>query len=97
MPFSVKEIPVAVELPLPVTEAKVEVLAIVTVPEPFPVVVISVPAAIVAVAPWLIVELDPLVAASVNKDPPETTQVEQEIVRVPVDWEVEIAPDPTID
>jgi len=85
LPFSVREIPVAVEFPLPVTVARVEVLATVTVPDPLPVVVISVPAAIVAVAPWFIVDDDPDVAANVNNAPDETIHVEHEMVSVPAD------------
>lgn len=79
----VKERAVAVEAPLPVTLDKVLVSAIVTCPEPLLVVVISVPAAIVTVPPCVIVELEPLVAAKVNKVPPVWTQVAQVRVNEP--------------
>lgn len=77
LPFSVNEIPLELVFPLPVTEDRVELLAMVIVPEPLPVVVMSVPAAMVNVPPWEIVELDPEVEAAVKSEPPETTQVEQ--------------------
>ena len=55
----------------------------VMVPEPLLVVVIAVPAAIVNVPPWEILELEPEVAAAVKRVEPLTKQVAQVRVNEP--------------
>ena len=68
---------VGVVAPLPVTVARVEVLAMVTVSVAPPVVVISVPAAMVMVSPALMVWLLPEVPASVIAKVPPPVLVRQ--------------------
>src|SRR3989344_8135719 len=70
---------VVVVAPRPVTVARVEVLVKVMAPAE-PVVVISVPAVKVRVPPWETVwVVVPLVAPAVQREPPETRQLEQPI------------------